>query len=288
MARNTWTDTAIECYERKCSCNGCSIQKIFAGSPYSCQMKKSVIEIFRVSGPPGKEQKDETLEKILKLLEEGPKTTIEIKDSLNFKYTNTFVKKLTDQLGITIKVKHVIKNGKGLNQYSLIDHNEEVKETVNNLPEEPKRRQEVLEKLKDEPKAFPEFVEQKHTIELKKLSGDDIIKEFAGQIITMEDIKAKHPEITEKHQLNIMPAVMQCIRKGHAKKVETGKYLISNTPKFKIEKSEKPKKVKKPAVENFENQKINQEPKQSIQQTIDISEYTKDKTPIILVFNINL
>lgn len=47
-----WTSTALECYKRGCSCNGCFYSAFFSGSNQRCQMKATVLELVRVLGTP--------------------------------------------------------------------------------------------------------------------------------------------------------------------------------------------------------------------------------------------
>lgn len=47
-----WTTTALECYKRQCSCNGCFYNAFFSSSSQKCQMKAAVLELVRVIGKP--------------------------------------------------------------------------------------------------------------------------------------------------------------------------------------------------------------------------------------------
>lgn len=56
-----WTQSAIDCYQRGCICEGCPIYElIFKNRGYKCQMKAAVIESVRIFGaPPTTEEKGE-------------------------------------------------------------------------------------------------------------------------------------------------------------------------------------------------------------------------------------
>lgn len=45
-----WSESAIECYNRGCSCNGCPIQNIITSG--KCQMKISVLKLVKKFGAP--------------------------------------------------------------------------------------------------------------------------------------------------------------------------------------------------------------------------------------------
>lgn len=48
-----WSESAKDCYNRQCRCDGCSVFKIIGRR---CQMKKAVIEIVKVLGVPNGKQ----------------------------------------------------------------------------------------------------------------------------------------------------------------------------------------------------------------------------------------
>lgn len=50
MYNQRWTQSAIECYKRKCICKDCPIKKILLSQ--KCQMKKCVLELVKVFGRP--------------------------------------------------------------------------------------------------------------------------------------------------------------------------------------------------------------------------------------------
>jgi len=53
---NRWTDTAIDCYNRGCVCEGCRIyEEYFRGTKQKCQMKRAVLESVRLFGAPKRE-----------------------------------------------------------------------------------------------------------------------------------------------------------------------------------------------------------------------------------------
>lgn len=52
VAVRHWTPTAIDCYKRGCSCNGCFYEYFFTGDSQKCQMKAAVLELVRVFGTP--------------------------------------------------------------------------------------------------------------------------------------------------------------------------------------------------------------------------------------------
>ena len=48
-----WTQTAIECYERGCTCEGCILNGVFESQEFNkCKMKATVLELVRVFGTP--------------------------------------------------------------------------------------------------------------------------------------------------------------------------------------------------------------------------------------------
>ena len=52
VSARRWTNTALECYKRGCSCEGCFYSDFFSGSSQRCQMKATVLELVRVLGKP--------------------------------------------------------------------------------------------------------------------------------------------------------------------------------------------------------------------------------------------
>ena len=52
VAVRRWTITAVECYKRGCTCEGCFYNDFFSGTYHKCQMKASVLELVRVIGTP--------------------------------------------------------------------------------------------------------------------------------------------------------------------------------------------------------------------------------------------
>ena len=46
---NRWTESAIECYNRGCSCGGCPIQSIMTSR---CKMKITVLKLVQKLGAP--------------------------------------------------------------------------------------------------------------------------------------------------------------------------------------------------------------------------------------------
>lgn len=52
IAVRRWTTTALECYKRGCTCEGCFYADFFSESAQRCQMKASVLELVRVLGKP--------------------------------------------------------------------------------------------------------------------------------------------------------------------------------------------------------------------------------------------
>lgn len=46
---NRWTKSAIECYNRGCSCRGCLVKNIMLSE---CKMKKTVLKLVQKFGAP--------------------------------------------------------------------------------------------------------------------------------------------------------------------------------------------------------------------------------------------
>lgn len=46
-----WTNTAVECLERKCKCEGCFFENYFSGQ-HKCQMKTAVGKLLKKFGIP--------------------------------------------------------------------------------------------------------------------------------------------------------------------------------------------------------------------------------------------
>jgi hypothetical protein len=57
LHRSKWTQTAIECYQRGCRCNGCFYENYFTKG--KCQMKYTVLELVRQLGAPNKMAQNE-------------------------------------------------------------------------------------------------------------------------------------------------------------------------------------------------------------------------------------
>lgn len=47
-----WTQSAKECLERGCVCEGCFYQKFYKGTRHSCQMKSYVLALVKKFGHP--------------------------------------------------------------------------------------------------------------------------------------------------------------------------------------------------------------------------------------------
>lgn len=77
-----WTPSAVDCYERKCRCNGCILAEILE-TP--CKMKYTVIQIIKVKGLPPKELKNININRVIDLLEAGKKLK-EIAEILDVDY----------------------------------------------------------------------------------------------------------------------------------------------------------------------------------------------------------
>ena len=52
-----WTQSAIDCYERHCACDGCIIKEIMTSQ--KCMMKAFVLELVRLYGIPQKKSSSE-------------------------------------------------------------------------------------------------------------------------------------------------------------------------------------------------------------------------------------
>lgn len=47
-----WSASAVECYLRKATCDGCYYQQFFSDKPYECKMKFAVEQLLEAYGEP--------------------------------------------------------------------------------------------------------------------------------------------------------------------------------------------------------------------------------------------
>ena len=117
-SRENWTETALECYQRRCNCQDCPI-------PHPtglCKMKSCVLALFRQFGSPEeiikeKEKDRQKVEYILKAIDEG-KTRKQMAEELNISlYT---LKKYIQKTGIRMLNEQMYKRMRGNNAKSNI------------------------------------------------------------------------------------------------------------------------------------------------------------------------
>lgn len=111
--RENWTETALECYQRRCNCQDCNI-------PHPtgfCMMKSCVLALFRQFGSPEelikeKEKDRQKVEYILKAIDEG-KTRKQMAQELNISIYA--LKKYIQRSGVKIQFEKMYKVRRGQN-----------------------------------------------------------------------------------------------------------------------------------------------------------------------------